>query len=315
VGARSARGRAAPPLLRSRASPGRQAAWEARSPLHAAAAQICALNGELRHAALSCEGGRAGAIGGAGAGAGGGDSGGESDGAGGSAGGGGDGLGGGEQGGKYDFNVALINLLDEHSVRAGHTAVYPPPPPRPRSSPPPVLSYESRRAQDEPYYGMGAMCVSWHADDGVAAVTETPSRHHRPAGAPRRARYAARAVSRLRQRLKGREAQGSAIAVYNFIPRGGGGAAAGAAGAGEAGAGAAGAAGGAWRVGLKVSWDVATPAVAVPMASGEGCAPTRRRLLFPPPAREPPLGRSATAATEVQRRRRGRGRFDRTREV
>jgi hypothetical protein len=141
-------------LTCGRASPGRQSAWEARSPLHAAAAQICALNGELRNAARACEGGRAGALGGAGAGAGagggvdagagagGGDSGGESDGAGGGAGGGGDGLGGGEQGGRYDFNVALINLLDEHSVRAGHAAVRPPPPPppRPRSSPPPVLS-------------------------------------------------------------------------------------------------------------------------------------------------------------------------------
>ncbi|KAJ1495429.1 FTO catalytic domain-containing protein, partial [Baffinella frigidus] len=57
--------------------------------------------------------------------------------------------------GAYTFNVALINLLDETDSRADMTTV-------------------------EPYYGMGRMAVSWHADDGVLP--------------------------------------GSSIAVYNFMP-------------------------------------------------------------------------------------------------
>ena len=45
--------------------------------------------------------------------------------------------------------------------------------------------------------------------------------------------------------------------------------------------------GAAWKVGLKVAWDIETPAVAVPMVSGEGYAAALHTAHLPEPLYKP----------------------------
>jgi hypothetical protein len=152
------------------------------------------------------------------------------------------------------YNVALINYFD-----------------------PLDAEFDVAHLQQEPYYGMGPMAVSWHRDDGVSKASSIAV-YNRCASAREAmdTQMGDTQIEVLRETQRDAPVDDADTEVGTHRGAQGKGGLLGGTKArthmhtqkGKGGDEVRGDGGGGWKVGVKVSWDVDTPAVAVPMYSG-----------------------------------------------